>query len=84
MNAVEQTTINELVIEQAVMKETQKNIQKDIKELKKNTEDINAKLDQLTTTLDNISGGKKALIYITTTIIAIATLVVGALNLRGK
>lgn len=80
MTLKEQATINDVKLTQAVMKEHQKTMQKDIDELKENAKEINEKLDILTAKLDNISGGKQALIWITGVAISISAIVIGFLN----
>lgn len=80
MTAAEATQIQQVSTTQAVMKEHQRNMQNDIDELKSNTKEINEKLDILTAKLDNISGGKQALMWITGVSLTIAGLVIAFLN----
>lgn len=80
MTAAEATQIQQVSTTQAVMKEHQKNMQNDIDELKRNSKEINDKLDILTAKLDNISGGKQALMWITGVSLTIAGLVIAFLN----
>lgn len=80
MTAQEQKTVQAISTTQAVMKEHQKNMQNDIDELKRNSKEINDKLDILTAKLDNISGGKQALMWVTGVSLTIAGLVIAFLN----
>lgn len=80
MTQAEQKTINQVQVVQATMKEHQRNMQNDIDELKRNSKEINDKLDILTAKLDNISGGKQALMWITGVSLTIAGLVIAFLN----
>lgn len=80
MTQQEKKTVQEISTTQAVMKEHQKNMQNDIDELKRNSKEINDKLDILTAKLDNISGGKQALMWITGVSLTIAGLVIAFLN----
>jgi uncharacterized membrane-anchored protein YhcB (DUF1043 family) len=68
MNTREQKTINDVQTVQAVMKEHQKAMQKDLDELKtafnSSTKEINTKLDTITSTLDAITAGRKVLIFL--------------------
>lgn len=64
------------------MKEHQRNMQQDIDELKRNSKEINEKLDILTAKLDNISGGKQALIWVTGVALSITGLVLAFLNVN--
>lgn len=82
MTAAEATQIQQVSTTQAVMKEHQKNMQNDIDELKRNSKEINDKLDILTAKLDNISGGKQALMWITGVSLTIAGLVIAFLNVN--
>lgn len=82
MTAQEQKTLNQVQIVQATMKEHQRNMQNDIDELKRNSKEINEKLDILTAKLDNISGGKQALMWITGVALTITGLVLAFLNVN--
>lgn len=84
MTASEQASLNQMKITQAVMKEHQRNMQEDIDELKKSAREINDKLDRLTSTLDSLSGGKQALMWITGIFIALSGLLISYLNIKGK
>lgn len=64
------------------MREKQHNMQHDIDELKRNAKEINEKLDILTAKLDNISGGKQALIWVTGLVLSISGLVIAFLNVN--
>lgn len=57
-------------------------MQQDIDELKRNSKEINEKLDILTAKLDNISGGKQALIWVTGVALSITGLVLAFLNVN--
>jgi len=84
MNTREQKTINDVQTIQAVMKEHQKTMQKDIDELKtafnSSTKEINTKLDTITSTLDAITAGRKVLIFLATLATAIGGIVVAWVN----
>lgn len=82
MTTQEQKTLNQVQIVQATMKEHQRNMQQDIDELKRNSKEINEKLDILTAKLDNISGGKQALIWVTGVALSITGLVLAFLNVN--
>jgi len=79
MNTREQKTINDVQTVQAVMKEHQKTMQKDIDELKESKE-INEKLDKVTSTLEAITAGRKVLIWLATFTTAIAAIIVAWVN----
>ena len=82
MTAQETKTVQEVSKTQAVMKEHQKNMQGDIDELKLITKEVNKKLDGLTSTLDNLTGGKQALMWFTGTVLVICGLVISFLHKR--
>lgn len=65
-----------------MMKEHQKNMQDDIDELKLITKEVNKKLDSVTSTLDNLSGGKQALMWVTGITLTISGLVIAFLNFK--
>lgn len=84
MNTREQKTINDVQTIQAVMKEHQKTMQKDIDELKTASKEINEKLDKVTSTLDAITAGRKVLIWLATFTTAIAAVVTAWVNGHAK
>jgi uncharacterized coiled-coil DUF342 family protein len=91
MTQKEQIKIQEISTTQAVMKEHQKNMQNDINELKQKAKDINtkldnqdAKIDELIATMNQITGGRKLLIWLAATATTIAGLLIAYLNGHQK
>ncbi len=82
MTIQETRTVQQISNTQAMMKEHQKNMQDDIDELKLITKEVNKKLDSVTSTLDNLSGGKQALMWVTGITLTISGLVIAFLNFK--
>jgi chaperonin cofactor prefoldin len=66
------------------VEQKQEDMASDITELKVSAKEINTKLDALTSTLDNLSGGKQALIWITGIILTVTGLIIGFFNVKRK
>lgn len=54
----------------------------EIRDMSKRLEKMEGKVDELQTSFDTLSGGKKALMWVTGTFIAVCGLVLAFLNLR--
>jgi tetrahydromethanopterin S-methyltransferase subunit B len=87
MTAQEQKTVQKISNDQIVMKERQHAMQSDIDGLKELIKKIDgkmdsqdAKLDTLTSTLDNLSGGKQALMWVTGVVLTLAALGIAFFN----
>jgi ABC-type cobalamin/Fe3+-siderophores transport system ATPase subunit len=62
------------------MKAHQRYMQSDIEELKQIVKEMSIKLDNVTKTLDNLSGGKQALMWITGVALTVSGLVIAFFN----
>lgn len=81
MTASEQKTVQKISETQGEMKAHQKYMQGDIDELKQIVKEMSVKLDNVTKTLDNLSGGKQALMWITGVALTVAGLSIAFINL---
>lgn len=80
MTSNEANTINQVQTTQAVMKEHQRTMQDDIDELKKIARDTNAQISELNKKFDELSGAKRAMMWLTGVVLTISGLVIAWLN----
>lgn len=80
MTASEQSTINEVKVVQATMKEHQRNMQNDIDELKQLVKQTNDQIATLNQKFDELNGAKRFLIWFTTLALTVSGLIIAWLN----
>lgn len=59
-------------------------VEQQVKDLAKDISEVKDDVKEIKNTLDNLTGGKQALMWVTATLIALAALAIGAINVIKK